>query len=56
MAKFIPQSQTNVATVRHINYTCSPEKYAEIEKVAKRANVSLKELLRQMVEFSLKAM
>lgn len=54
--KFAPQSQTNVATVRHINYTCSPEKYAALEKVANKAKVSLKELLRQMVEFSLQNM
>lgn len=54
--KFAPQSQTKVKTVRHINYTCSPERYAELEKIAKRHSVGLKELLRQMVEFSIKAM
>jgi hypothetical protein len=56
MPKFVPQSQTKTDTVRHINYTCSPDRYAELEKVAAKAGVSLKELLRQMVEFSLKAM
>lgn len=56
MEKFAPQSQTKVDSVRHINYTCSPERYAELETVADKASVSLKELLRQMVEFSLRNM
>lgn len=56
MPKFVPQSQTKVDSVRHINYTCSPERYAEIEKIAKAHGVGLKELLRQMVEYSIKAM
>jgi hypothetical protein len=54
--KFVPQSQTKVDSVRHINYTCSPERYRQLEAIANKAGVSLKELLRQMVEFSLEAM
>ncbi len=55
-AIFRPQPRTNGRVVRHINYTCSPEKYEELETIAARYSVSLKELLRQMVEFSLKSM
>ena len=54
--KFKPQSQTAVKTVRHINYTCSPQRYAELEAVARKGGVTLKELLRQMVDFSLRTM
>jgi len=39
--------------MRHITYTCEPERYAELERVAKEAGISLKELLRQMVDFSM---
>lgn len=56
MEKFVPQSHTKVDSVRHINYTCSPERYAELEQIAKNHNVGLKELLRQMVEFSMKSL
>src|SRR5690606_21651324 len=38
--------------VRHINYTCGPSRYAELEGVAKDAGTSLTELLRQMVDFA----
>lgn len=54
MPKFTPQPRTKVASVRHV--TCSPERYRELESVAKKSGVSLKELLRQMVEFSLQQM
>lgn len=53
--KFIPQVRTSVKAVRHINYTCSPERYAELEKIAKKSGIGLKELLHQMVEYSMKA-
>ncbi len=56
MAKFVPQSQTRTDTVRHINYTCSPARYSELENLATKSGISLKELLRQMVEFSLRNM
>lgn len=56
MSKFAPQMRTKVNSVRHINYTCSPDTYAKLEKIAETAGVSLKELLRQMVEFSLQEM
>jgi len=50
---FRPQPRTAGKIVRHINYTCSPERYEELEVVAHDHGVSLKELLRQMVEFSI---
>lgn len=50
---FRPEPRTNIKTVRHINYTCGPDKYAQLEALAKRSGISLKELLRQMVEFAL---
>jgi hypothetical protein len=52
-AVFKPEPRTNTKTVRHINYTCGPQRYAELEAVAKAAGISLKELLRQMVDFAL---
>jgi len=52
--KFVPQMTTKVDAVRHINYTCSPEQYEELETIAHDAGVSLKELIRQMVQFALK--
>jgi hypothetical protein len=51
MSVFKPEPRTNVKTVRHINYTCGPERYAALEAIAKSAGVGLKELLRQMVDF-----
>jgi hypothetical protein len=56
MEKFKPQVRTKLTVVRHINYTCDPERYAQLEKIALEGNISLKELLRQMVEFSLRNM
>lgn len=56
MATFKPEQRTNTKTVRHINYTCGPKRYAELEMIAQKAGVSLKELLRQMVDFSLSNM
>lgn len=53
MATFKPEVRTNAKTVRHINYTCGPNRYAELEVIAKKAGISLKELLRQMVDFAL---
>lgn len=49
---FRPEPRTSVKSVRHINYTCGPSRYAELEGIAKDAGVSLKELLRQMVDFA----
>lgn len=50
---FRPEPRTNIKTVRHINYTCGPDRYAEMEALAKRSGVGLKELLRQMVDFAI---
>lgn len=52
-AVFKPEPRSTVKSVRHINYTCGPDRYAMIEKIAADAGVSMKELLRQMVDFSL---
>ena len=49
---FRPEPRTNVKAVRHINYTCGPHRYAELEAIAKGSGISLKELLRQMVDFA----
>ena len=53
MIAFTPQVRTNTKKVRHINYTCSPELYERLEKVASAHGISLKELLRQMVDYAL---
>ena len=52
-ATFRPEPRTNAKTVRHINYTCGPIRYAELEAIAQTHGIPLKELLRQMVDFSL---
>lgn len=56
MSAFISQVRTNVKKVRHINYTCSPELYERLEKVASAHGIGLKELLRQMVDYALYCM
>lgn len=38
---------------RHINLTLTPEQYARLEVVAGRANITLRDLARQCVEFAL---
>lgn len=53
MSTFSPKPQKAKKTIRHINYTCDPARYAELEWVARSAGIGLKELLRQMVDFSL---
>lgn len=55
-AKFRPQPRTKERTMRRVNYTCSPDRYSELEYIAQKHAVSLKELLRQMVDFSLSHM
>lgn len=52
-APFKPDARTRVGTIHHINYTCGPEKYAQLQQIAKAHGVTLKELLRQMVEYAL---
>ncbi len=52
---FKPEPRTTVKSVRHINYTCGPDRYEQLSKLAARSGISLKELLRQMVDFALKA-
>ena len=53
---FKPEARTAVKSVRHINYTCGPKRYAQLQVIAKTANISMKELLRQMVEHALENM
>jgi hypothetical protein len=49
---FTPEPRTSVKSVRHINYTCGPARYAELQSMAKAAGICLKELIRQMVDFA----
>lgn len=56
MTKFEPKRRTIGKAIRHINYTCDPIQYANMEKIAEDAGISLKELLRQMVDFSIEHM
>lgn len=56
MATFRPEPRINVKNVRHITYTCGPDRYTQLSAVADKAGISLKELLRQMVNFSLENM
>jgi hypothetical protein len=56
MGSFSPKPRTTGKTIRHINYTYNPDQYARLEGIAKSAGVTLKELLRQMVDFSLENM
>ena len=53
MAAFKPEPRTNIKTVRHINYTCGPGRYAELQAAAEVSGIGLKELLRQMVDYAL---
>ena len=56
MEKFVPQKKLKKADYRNIGYRCTSEKYERLEKVAAAHDVSLKELLRQMVDFALENM
>lgn len=53
MGAFKPEPRTNIKTVRHINYTCGPGRYAELQAMAEEHKIGLKELLRQMVDYAL---
>jgi hypothetical protein len=48
-----PKKSVRGTVIRHINYTCNPEQYARLETIAAAHHISMKELLRQMVDFAL---
>lgn len=52
-ATFRPEPRTKRGVAKRIDYSCGPLRYAELEAMARQSGVSLKELVRQMVEFAL---
>jgi hypothetical protein len=51
--QFTPRKSVRGTVIRHINYTCNPEQYARLKALAAGHNISLKDMLRQMVDFAL---